>query len=290
MALKIDPRFPLVWRSPTSLQFGVDAPPFVMHDVTNAQERMIAALVAGVTRPGLSVVAEGAGASEAQVNDLLRQFAPILRTGLAARPVSSTVAIIGTGSTAARLGSALTATGIRVVSPGRPADFGVMVSHYVVAPELFGFWLRQDVPHLSIVFGDSGARIGPVIEPGAGPCLYCLDRHRTDADAAWPAIASQLWGRSSTVESAVVTSEVVAIAARLIVSRLGVLPRTEKIEREVATSVQLDAETGSVTSRDWLPHPECGCVALPGSDSAGDRAADPGLLPTTTDAAVGVPA
>ena len=53
----------------------------------------------------------------------------------------------------------------------------------------------RDVPHLAVVFDDDGARVGPLVEPGAGPCLRCLDLGRRDADPAWPAIAAQLAGR-----------------------------------------------------------------------------------------------
>ncbi|MHB1173430.1 MAG: TOMM precursor leader peptide-binding protein, partial [Lacisediminihabitans sp.] len=84
MALKLDPRLPLVWRSPSSLQLGVDSPPVVLHNVSNAQERMIAALVPGVSRPGLSMIAREAGAAEPEVVSLLSALGPALGPALAA--------------------------------------------------------------------------------------------------------------------------------------------------------------------------------------------------------------
>ena len=283
MALQLNPRFPLVWRSPDSLQLGVDSPPVVLEQVTNAQERIIAALVTGVTLPGLNLIAEIAGASERDLAALMARLQPAMGATPTPAPRGS-VAVIGKGSTAGRLRVAIASAGLVVAEPDTPTDIGVMVAHYVVEPDLVGFWLRRDLPHLPIVFADTGVQIGPIIEPGSGPCLYCLELHRTDADPAWPAIASQLLGRTSAVEDAIVTNEVVAIALRLIVSRLAGAPA------EMATSIQLDSSTGLVTHQQWLRHPECGCAALPGSDSAADQPADPGPLPTRRDAAAAVPA
>lgn len=277
MSLQLDPRLPLVWRSPQSLQFGVDRPPVILDEVTSAEERMIAALVAGVTRPGLAVVAERAGASGGDVDALLDRLSPALRSaddhGL---PVSrADVVVSGDSLTAVRVRTTLAAAGLaelappsdRRRSPAGPAhpSLAVVVAHFVVDPVDQGRWLRRDVPHLPVVLGDTGARIGPFVEPGIGPCLHCLERHRTDADAAWPAIASQLWGRVSPAESAVLAIEVAAIAVRLVTRRLADGPSA------AAVSIALDAETGGRVSREWHPHPECGCASPPGSGSAGGR-------------------
>jgi bacteriocin biosynthesis cyclodehydratase domain-containing protein len=96
-------------------------------------------------------------------------------------------------------------------------------------------------------------RIGPLIEPGRGPCLYCLHRARVDADAAWPAIASQLWGRRSRLETALVCAEAAALASRLVLSRLRDGAST------TATALDLDAASGRTVERPFHAHPQCGC-------------------------------
>lgn len=282
MALHLNPRFPLVWRTPTSLQFGVDTPVVHLDDVTHAQEHIIAALTGGVTRPGLSLIAESAGGTENELVDLLDRLQPVL--GKPVPVAHSTVSVIGTTSTAVRLRTTLPACGLTVVTPDAPAELGILVCHYVVEPELFGFWLSRDIPHLPIVFSDTGVRVGPIVEPGIGPCLYCLECHRTDADAAWPAIVSQLWGRTSPVEGGVVSAEVVALALRFAAQRAGGAPSP------VAESAFLDAATGETTRRSWSRHPECGCAALPGNGSEPGRQGAPGRLPTRRGAAAAVPA
>ena len=52
MVLRLDPQLPVVWRTPTSIQFGVTRPSVVLHDLDLAGEKMIAALTAGVSRSG----------------------------------------------------------------------------------------------------------------------------------------------------------------------------------------------------------------------------------------------
>src|ERR1700754_4054106 len=73
-----------------------------------------------------------------------------------------------------------------------PPEFAILVADWVVSPADHGSWLRRDIPHLPVVLGDSGATIGPFLEPGSCPCLLCVHRARADADPAWPPIASQL--------------------------------------------------------------------------------------------------
>ena len=287
MVLQLDPRLPLVWRSPQSLQLGVDDPAVVISEVSEAEERMLAALVAGVSRPGLSMIAASSGADESAVESLLRAVAPAMRSKIG-EPVPATVTLVGRGPTADLLTGALAASGVRLRLPGPDPDLGqdvdgdgfaVIVAHFVIEPEFHGRWLRRDVPHLPIVFGDTGARVGPIVEPGDGPCLYCLERTRTDADRAWPAIASQLWGRRSPADGGLIATEVAAIAARIVISRLRAGPGDP-------VSVRLDAETGVRTERTWHPHPECGCAALPGTGTAvGGRNAVARLPPRRDEAA-----
>jgi bacteriocin biosynthesis cyclodehydratase domain-containing protein len=282
MALKLNPDIPLVWRNPTSMQFGVDREHARLDDVTPAQERIVAALVSGTSRSGLDVVADVSGAGAGEVDRVLHDLAPVLAS--AASPLRGEVAVIGTSPTAARIRSGLVACGLTVVPPTSRAELGILVSHYVVEPAMFGFWLGRDIPHLPIVFGDESVSIGPLVEPGAGPCLYCLERHKTDNDPAWPAIASQLWGRTSPSETALTIAEVAAITTRIAINRLTSGPAS------VSESRQLDASTGTVTHRTWAAHPECGCATLPENGSERVHPSAPDLTPPTREPAVSVPA
>lgn len=258
MVLKLDPRYPLVWRTPTSAQIGVDPARVVLTDVTPAHERMLGALSVGVSEPGLTMIAGGDGA---QRDALLARLAPVLIAREAGAAVPA-VAVSGSAELTAAIAAALSGSGVRAVTPSphhgdaRPAA-AVVTGSYVLDPALHGFWLRRDVPHLPVVIGDAAATIGPFIEPGVGPCLLCLELHRRDADASWPAIATQLLGRRSPAESAVVLAETAGAAGRAVLARLSDGPGD-------AVSTRIDAATGERTEQTWLPHPDCGCRGVDG--------------------------
>ena len=279
MVLKLDPRIPLVWRDPFSLQFGVAAPVAVLRDVSPAVERMIASLASGISRSGLSMIGRAAGATDAEVESLLDRIAPALLSDVT-QP-ASTVLVVGTGSTADAIAADLAATGHRVLvardaatAAAQACDFAVIVAHYVIAPELHGLWLRRDLPHLPVVISDSETVVGPVIEPGVGPCLYCLQRYRTQTDASWPAIATQLANRRAASESPLLASEAAALATRIVARRV-----LEAGPSLAAISRTLSFATGEITELTWLPHPECGCIALDASGGGRSESDSPDAAP-----------
>lgn len=262
MVLKLDPRYPIVWRSPSSLQVGIASPKVVLYDVSVATERMIAALTVGVSETGLTMIGRSAGADPAAIERLIRQLEPALSQN-ALHP-TRTVVVVGAGETADRITAGLATAGVQVRTASSASgtalgtldcDLAIVVAQYVVEPELHGVWLRRDIPHLPVVFSDTAVTVGPLVEPGVGPCLYCLERHRVDADAAWPAIATQLLGRRSALDGALLAGEVAGIACRRVLARLAGV-------RDDASSATL--EHGEVTTSEWTPHPECGCLALAG--------------------------
>jgi bacteriocin biosynthesis cyclodehydratase domain-containing protein len=285
MVLKLDGRFATVWRDPFSLQIGVDPARVVLREVTTAEERMIAALGSGVSRSGLEMIAGSAGASEQDVSGLLRKVKALLLPEQTRQP-QARVSIVGSGQTAERIATTLALANVSVsvsaTSAEDDSDLGIAIGHYVLDPDSYGFWLRRDLPHLPVVFGDDSVQLGPVVEPGRSPCLYCLEHYRRDADASWSAIASQLWGRRASSETALVSAEVATRVARLALARLeNGRPATRSM---TARSFRLAVDTGEVTRRDWMPHPDCGCVALPGGLSADRPGSDsaPGSDPPTT--------
>ena len=258
MILRLDPRLPLVWRSPASVQLGIDPVVVVLDDVTSLDERMLAALVVGVSDSGLAMIA---GQHAAERDALLTALAPALATA-PAQPLSATIAVHGSDSLVSAISSALAHTGIDVLTGPDPSslaeqrpELAIIAGHHVLAPELHALWLRRDVPHLPVVVGDAGVVVGPVVEPGAGPCLLCLELHRRDLDAAWPAVATQLLGRRSRAETPVLVLEAAAAACRMALERLAT-------GGSAAASVRIDAATGRREVRAWQAHPECGCRGI----------------------------
>lgn len=277
--LKLDPRWPVVWRSPFSVQLGIDPPLVVLDDLSDTDERMLSALTVGVSLPGLTMICHGRAADRDWLLERLRP-ALLVESTPAALPL---VAVTGTGSLVGEVARVLAGSGVRVVVADsaddlvdRSPDLAVLVGHFVLAPAMHSMWLRRDIPHIPVVASDTGVVIGPIIEPGDGPCLLCIELHRRDADAAWPAVATQLLGRRSPVESALVSAEAAATLARLALARLGreglgggALGGGRAGESGSAVSVRIDAATGERTTREWPAHPECGCGGIAHLVSAG---------------------
>ncbi|QNE47504.1 hypothetical protein F1C58_11735 [Glaciihabitans sp. INWT7] len=257
MVLRLDPRLPLIWRTPQSLQLGLDHPRVVLEAVSSADERVIAALVTGVSPTGARMIGRSAGLDDPAFDSLMRRLAPALEHP-APRAGPASAVVSGDGETSRRIRTVLEASGMALIpdEPDAEPEIAVIVAHFVIEPEDHGRWLRRDIPHLAVVIGDETVRIGPIIRPGAGPCLHCLERHHTDADPAWPAMASQLWHRRSGLDSSLVAREVATTVARLVLAQR-VVHRIEPL-----TSIEIDAATGDRMLWEWHSHPDCGCASL----------------------------
>lgn len=302
MTLTLDPRLPVLWRTPHSVQVGLDAPVVVLDNITTGHERMLAALAVGLTPEGLMLIGMDSGLSQEQVTEFESSITPALVTP--SHPSRAIVHVDGIGHTADRLEWRLREAGCepRRVNPTEKiaiartplgtVELAVIVGDYVLDPERRGRWLRRDIPHLPIVYGDTGVRVGPFVEPGVGPCLYCLELHHTDSDAAWPALASQLLATTSNAQSPFFASEVATLATRWVLSR------ATFGSAESSTAMTVNAETGHRGETTLVAHPDCSCRELTTVNGSGlqETATVSLLLPsarerqTTTSAAACVPA
>lgn len=296
MTLRLDPRRPLVWRDPATLQIGIDPPRVVLEHVTSVEERLIAALGVGVTRSGLDVVA---GDRADLVEPLLSRLAPALDSSSRGRPAR--VSVTGSGIVADLVVRLLASSGVAVAvnsrgedtahadpepdddeGEGRAEDVAVIVARGVLAPAVRSRWLRRDTPHVAVVTSDAAVRIGPVIEPGHGPCLVCLERHRSDADPAWPAIASQLLRHPPVDPSAPIAAEAAALIARRVLDRLASFgPAARASAPPRPTEIRV-AAVGEAAEREVGRHPDCGCAELEAEPSPAvplpEGAEEPALL------------
>ena len=193
--LRIDPAAALVWRSPVTLQIGVDPPLAVLPDLPPTAERLLTALVAGTDRPSLGALAEERGFTPEELEHLLEALEPALTRPDAPQP--SAVLVEAPPDLLPLLG---VADGLAARDPADPLPLErpalvVLAAHHVLAPWLAGRWLTVDVPHLPVVFGERAAVLGPLVVPGETPCLRCAEEHRIDEDPAWPVVAAQLLAR-----------------------------------------------------------------------------------------------
>jgi hypothetical protein len=277
MVLRLDPRWPLLWRSPSSVQFGSDEPAAVLSEVSEGEDRLIATLASGISETGFAMLAESLGVPADRCQGLLEVLAPVLERE--AESPSRVAAVLGDSALARSVASLLSSA--RVLGSPEDAAVVVLVADWVVAPADHLRWLNRDVPHLPVVVAERGVTVGPLVEPGVGPCLYCVHLGRVDTDAAWVAIATQLLGRPPRELGSLEVAEAAVFTVRRVLERL-------RGEGAGGVSWRLDAE-GGVSSRGWAPHPECRCAAPAGTDWAAVPDPADRAVPTTV-SAVGAPA
>ena len=260
MTLRLDPRRPIVWRTPHTLQIGVDPVLARLDDVSEGDARLIDALVVGVPRSGLDMLADLAGVDRRRVDQLLTSLANAL--GAEPTPAPPPLTVVGAGTGAQRIAAVLAEAGysvtlsamgarVRRAAP-RPAAV-VLVSAHVIDPAEHQRWLRADIAHVPVVFGEAGVRVGPFVDPGRSACLACVEQQRTRDDPSWPAVAAQLWGTAAAAEASGLATEAAVEVLRLL--------RGRTVER----SIRLDAESGERTTTRWAVSERCGCHGLESS-------------------------
>jgi hypothetical protein len=269
---RLDPAHPPLWRSATTLQFGVDAVA-VIRDPQPWQLRLVAELEHGVHEVALDPVALALGAPERAAESFVRLLGPALIP--APSPRLRVALQTDDGFPRARataVAESLEAEGVDVTHItwfGAPEErvrsdgTVVVLAHHVVQPRRAAALMAADVPHVPLVLTGTGAEVGPFIDPGRTPCLACLAAHRRDADPAWPQLAAQLLGRPAPVLGDVLIIEAAFVTARLISEALAT--------RERPRCHSLTLREGSLhrAMRAHRPHADCRCRSLGGTETAG---------------------
>lgn len=139
---------------------------------------------------------------------------------------------------------------------GRDVDLVVLTDALSPDPVLQRRLMQERVPHLTVSLRDGTGVVGPLVLPGAAPCLRCLDRTRTDADPGWPTLACQLFGRSGRASPQVLRMTT-AVAAQQV--EIVAASRWHSSPPPDALGCTLEVDGCSVVSRRWSMHPGCGC-------------------------------
>ncbi|RNE48727.1 hypothetical protein C5L39_05285 [Corynebacterium alimapuense] len=217
-------------RGRDAVQFGLDATRAGIIETTHAP--MIVATLLSANRPrsqaellsGLCTAGLSAEAARSLIDDLLayRILIPCAQ---------HSVIVLGRGPLAETTSTVLRNSGVVVRSPIRgESEFSYLASAEVNAPVLvidrlahakamapmLTRFARTWLPGAVI---DRRGLVGPVRIADRGPCPLCLDLHRTDTDAYWHRVVTQLPGGPSTPDAVVVA----ATAAQLAVWALNLL-------------------------------------------------------------------
>ncbi len=266
---RLDPDVPLLWRDDTTLQLGMAGD--VRIEVAAAWvELLIGRMRAGFRRSAFDVVAHGVGAPRREARMLLAQLGAFLVDD-APPPHAAWVESVNItdGRAAYRMREALADENVASGNRSSPDDVAVVLVQGAAAAMQFARYLRDDTPHLPVAFERGTVTIGPVVRPGASPCLACRDGHERDRDDAWPRLHAQLIDRDAGQLRAAMVAEAAALAARLL--------RTDATAGEV---VRLSADGSRVWSAVTF-HAECRCRALSFPSLPGTETEPVPLVPRT---------
>lgn len=131
----------------------------------------------------------------------------------------------------------------------------VLVSAYTVP---VGTARRPDltaVPVLPVVAQTHRVVVGPWAGLPAGPCLHCLDLHRTDGDAGWPSLAAALDDPTTCPSPPRHAEEVLGLVTALTGLLVGGLRRDGPAEPGLGYEV--GEQWPHLVLRRWPAHPTC---------------------------------
>jgi bacteriocin biosynthesis cyclodehydratase domain-containing protein len=276
----LNPAMPVLLRPDDLVQVGWDPrravlvrPPAGLTAAALAD--LLRTLQSGVTMSDLQSEATRRGVADATaMADLV---ASLMDTGVVAtearRPSrTAAIRIHGRGPLSDLLASGLRCSGARVqrsslkhaaVGP-ETTDLVVLSDALVAEPRVVRQLHAVGVAHLPVRVRDGAGLVGPLVIPGMTSCLGCADLHRSDRDAAWPAVAAQLRGTVGNADRATVLATA-ALALNQVdrviraVREAGDPRRAPAGLPTVDTTLEFDVHTGSVVARRWSRHPRCGC-------------------------------
>ena len=144
----------------------------------------------------------------------------------------------------------------------------VILTDFVVHDPRVVFALtRARIPHLLVRVRDGVGIVGPLVLPGLSSCLMCADRHRSDADPDWPALAVQLIRTSGQASPAVVamTAAVAHSQIEQLVEAVRDRPHVEpRPDPQLLDHVlEFRDDPTRLDIRQWSPHPACDCRPAP---------------------------
>jgi hypothetical protein len=217
--------------------------------------------------------ADGLALAYRLAGDGLRQLAArrrryVLVGGSGSLPEAVCALLLAGGVGRVDAGAAGFDAAVQALSPGRVEEGSALVdrpdlvllpANSALPPGAGAPWWRHGIPHLPVVAQGHRVVIGPLVLPGAGPCLDCLDLHRRDRDPAWPALLTQLApplpGPSRPVEA---ESTLTATAAGLVA--MVAHGHLDGLRLPVGVSLELNLPWPWLTHREWTSHPGCTCT------------------------------
>lgn len=281
----LNPAMPVLLRPDGSVQVGWHPrravqvrPPSGL--TTGVLADLLRTLQSGATQDELRAEAVRRGGAAAVDTDgidalltSLRDAGVVTRAPVGRRAHAARIRIHGRGPLSDLLASGLRCSGSRVTQSLRPhaaatpetTDLVVLSDLLVADPHVVRDLHAAGVAHLAVRIRDGTGLVGPLVIPGASSCLACADLHRSDRDAAWPAVAAQLRGAVGSADRATVLA-----TAALALNQIDRVVRAMRDNHDgdprrppplpvLDTTLEFDADSSSIVARRWSRHPRCSC-------------------------------
>ncbi|MBE1547364.1 hypothetical protein GGC64_001372 [Mycobacterium sp. OAS707] len=268
----LDPAMPVLLRPDGAVQVGWDPrravlvrPPAGL--TPGALADLLRTLQAGATLPELQARFE---VDAGELVESLTQ-AGVVTVAVRARTRCASIRIHGRGPLSDVLANALRCSGARVTRstvtqapPPATTDLVVLSDFLVTEPRIVRDLHSAGVAHLPVRLRDGAGLVGPLVIPGVTSCLDCADLHRSDRDAAWPAVASQLRNAVGNADRATVLATAALALNQIdrVIRAVGSDPNVETSTEPpptLDTTLEFDVNAGAIMARRWSRHPRCWC-------------------------------
>lgn len=160
------------------------------------------------------------------------------------------------GALASQLEQALMQHGFSPSPPDRRCQLLVPLGSQVLPPRLNSYFLQQNFNFLPVLARDGGWLIGPLTVPGLSQCSTCLDLYLSEADPAWPTLATQLLCQPVAASSQSVATHCINIVAQVVASFFS------GSDHWLGRYLEFSQADLVGFSQVLSPHPECGCGGL----------------------------
>lgn len=279
----LDPDMPVLMRPDGTVQVGWDPRRAVLVQPPDglsaaALADLLRAMQSGIAAADLQALAVNRGARDpSSVAELVTSLVRAsLVTSVSHRADhlfrSASIRIHGRGPLSDLLARSLRCSGARVRQSNlrhtsvtaRDTDLVVLADYLVADPRVVRGLHDAGVSHLPVRVRDGTGLVGPLVIPGTTSCLSCADLHRSDKDAAWPALAAQLRESVGSANRATVLATA-ALALNQVDQVIRAIHEPDGPEHTAEppptlnTTLEFDVKSGSTVSRRWTKHPRCEC-------------------------------
>ena len=276
----LDPAMPVLLRPDGAVQVGWDPRRAVL---VRPPSGLTAAELAALLRsmrspiPITELQRQAAGRGPVDDDDLANLVAQLVGAGVATRGCrqsrgrAASIRVHGRGPLSDLLVEALRCSGARIAHSSQShaavtsaaVDLVVLSDSLVADPRMVRDLHSRGVPHLPVRVRDGTGLVGPLVIPGVTSCLGCADLHRSDRDAAWPAIAAQLRDTVGVADRATLLAT--AALALSQVNRVIAAVRGQEAVPDpgppaaLNATLEFDLNAGCIVARHWTRHPLCSC-------------------------------